>query len=213
MKYIKKFESESDYQTYLADKTYVKPNVSWATDTNAVHYDKKPLPPETRIIATFKNDGDFGASIKIVGYVGGTRPYYVIDPIEAIEHNGVQIDMSRFNGTAMIDANAQETYKYTLKSDTTIALNQFLTCNHMTSVIIPSCITSIGGSAFSGCTSLESITVLSGRPPGLGRNALNNTNNCPIYVPSDSLLLYKIDSAWSSFVSRILPITEQATKH
>lgn len=187
----------------MEDKDYVKPNVSWATDTNAVHYDKKPAPPETRIVATFKNDTNFNATIKIVGYIYMRPSYYVIDPIEAIEHDGHQIDMNRFDGTAMIGPNEQETFKYTLIDDTAIANNQFVICSDMTSVTIPSCITSIGGSAFSGCTSLESITVLATNPPTLGKGAFANTNDCPIYVPSNAILEYKMAVGWTGLESRI----------
>lgn len=187
----------------------MKPNVSWATDTNAVHYDKKPAPPETRIVATFKNDGAFAANIDIVGYVNGRNPHYVIDPIEAIEHDGTTMDMSRFTGSEMIEAKARETFKYTLKDDTTIANNQFAICNHMTSVTIPSCITSIGSEAFSGCTSLESITCKAKTPPTFtGKAPFSETNDCPIYVPALSIMRYRSAEGWSALSSRIQMITE-----
>lgn len=203
MKYIKKFESESDYQAYLVDKDYAKPNVSWTTDTNAVHYDKKPSPPETRIVATFKNDNDYAVGVNIVGNLSGA---YVIDPIEAIEHDGVQIDMNKFDGTTTIKPNEQETFKYTLKDNTVIAANQFSTCNYMTSVTIPSSITSIGAGAFDACSLLESITCEATTPPTLGRHVFSGTNDCPIYVPQSVVLVYKANAMWSGFSSRIFPI-------
>jgi hypothetical protein len=41
----------------------------------------------------------------------------------------------------------------------------------------------------------------------LGASAFNDTNNCPIYVPSESVETYKAASNWSSYASRIQSIT------
>jgi len=40
----------------------------------------------------------------------------------------------------------------------------------------------------------------------LGASAFNDTNNCPIYVPSESVEAYKSASGWSNYASRIQPI-------
>ena len=208
MKYIKNFELESDYQDYLEGSEYLKPNVSWSKDENIVHYDKKTLPTETRIVATFRNDTAFNAPTKIVGYVAGREPYYVISPIDNIERNGETIDMGRFNGTVIISANSENTYMYTLKDITEIADNQFITCNSMTSVIIPSCIESIGTMAFSECTSLQEIVCKAETPPTITASTFSDTNNCPIYVPADSITAYTSANGWSDLSSRITQIIE-----
>ena len=68
-------------------------------------------------------------------------------------------------------------------------------------VEIGSGVTSIGEGAFQHCSSLQSITVEATTPPTLGNNALLSTNDCPIYVPCQSLEAYK--TAWSAYESRI----------
>lgn len=67
-------------------------------------------------------------------------------------------------------------------------------------------VTSIGTSAFQYCRSLTSITINAVTPPILGTSAFNDTNNCPIYVPSGSVNAYKAASGWSTYSSRIQAI-------
>ena len=92
-------------------------------------------------------------------------------------------------------------------SVTSIGTYAFQNCRSLTTISIPTGVTSIGMSAFNGCTSLTSITVEATTPPTLSSaNAFNNTNNCPIYVPSESVDTYKAASRWSSLSSRIQAI-------
>lgn len=82
----------------------------------------------------------------------------------------------------------------------------FGSCSSLSSVTIPSSVTRIDSNAFAYCRSLQSITVEATTPPALGSNAFNNTNNCPIYVPCQSVDTYKAASGWSTYASRIQPI-------
>jgi len=94
-----------------------------------------------------------------------------------------------------------------------IGNNTFEKCSGMTTLTIGSGVTTIGHHAFSGCSVLTSITCLATTPPTLEKNfpygqsyAFNNTNNCPIYVPSGSVNTYKNASEWSRYSSRIQAI-------
>lgn len=88
-------------------------------------------------------------------------------------------------------------------SVTTIDSNAFRYCTSLTSVTIPSGVTSIGSRAFANCTSLTSVTVLPTTPPTMTA-AFGSTNNCPIYVPSESVTAYQ--TAWATYASRITAI-------
>lgn len=92
-------------------------------------------------------------------------------------------------------------------SVTTIGSNAFRPCTGLTSITIGTGISSIAMYAFYGCSSLTSITVNAATPPSLANaNAFNNTNNCPIYVPSGSVNAYKAASNWKTYASRIQAI-------
>jgi len=53
---------------------------------------------------------------------------------------------------------------------------------------------------------LTSVTCEALTPPTLGSNAFNYTNNCPIYVPSQSVAAYKTAANWSTYASKIRAI-------
>ena len=91
-------------------------------------------------------------------------------------------------------------------SVTSIGFNAFNRCNKLNSVTIGNSVTIIGGNAFYGCSALTSVTIQATTPPTLNSNAFNSTNNCPIYVPAESVDAYKTATNWSSYASRINPI-------
>ena len=104
----------------------------------------------------------------------------------------------------------------------------FENCNHLTSIDIPDSVTNIRGSAFKYCTGLTSVHIGSGvtfigqdafryctnltgitidavTPPSLSSSGgvFDNTNNCPIYVPCNSLTSYRTASGWTSYTTRL----------
>ena len=93
-------------------------------------------------------------------------------------------------------------------SVTSIGGNAFENCTSLTSCTIGNGVTSIGGNAFKACYVLTSVTVNATTPPTLGYSAFDNTNSCPIYVPSASVETYKSASSWSSYASRIQAIPQ-----
>ena len=89
---------------------------------------------------------------------------------------------------------------------TVIEYEVFSGCQELTSINIPASVTSIYH-AFHNCSSLTSITINATTPPTLRVDVFNNTNNCPIYVPSASVDAYKSAEGWSSYASRIQAIS------
>ena len=86
---------------------------------------------------------------------------------------------------------------------TSIGSSAFRNCSGLTSITIPSGVTSIGTYAFRNCSGLTSVTVEATTPPTLSTAAFDGTNDCPIYVPCNSLNAYKSANRWSTYASRI----------
>ena len=82
----------------------------------------------------------------------------------------------------------------------------FQYCTGLTSVEIPNRVTRISTWAFRGCSNLTSITVNSVTPPTVSSDSFVSTNNCPIFVPCESVDTYKAAANWSTYASRIQAI-------
>ena len=86
-------------------------------------------------------------------------------------------------------------------------------CSSLSSVTIPENITNIGSNAFRDCSSLQWIECLPTTPPNMITSLeMDNTNNCPIYVPDASVDTYKSAAIWgTSYGDRIFPISDKAS--
>ncbi|MBR6423542.1 MAG: leucine-rich repeat protein [Bacteroidales bacterium] len=75
----------------------------------------------------------------------------------------------------------------------------------------PSSLTRISGyGSLSYCPNITEFTFNSVNPPTLARaGMLDNTNNCPIYVPAGSVDAYKAAQYWSDYAARIQAIEVQ----
>ena len=92
-------------------------------------------------------------------------------------------------------------------SVTEISHDAFYSCSKLKNISIPSNVTSIGNRALRYCSGLTSITVEATTPPTLSEySVFDGTNNCPIYVPSQSVDAYKSATNWSTYASRIQAI-------
>ena len=76
------------------------------------------------------------------------------------------------------------------------------------SIVIGSGVTSIGEYAFviTGNHALTSITINAATPPSITSNSFDETNYCPIYVPCNSVEVYKSASGWTRYADRIFGI-------
>ena len=79
----------------------------------------------------------------------------------------------------------------------------------LSSITIPASVTSVGASAFDGCTGLEYVIFEATVPPTLGTSAFQQTNDCPIYVPDESVLAYQTATNYTSYSARIKGISNK----
>ena len=92
-------------------------------------------------------------------------------------------------------------------SVTNIGRNAFRYCSGATSITIGSGVKAFGRYAFSQCKALTSITINAIAVPYAESGVFDTTNNCPIYVPAESVQAYKRYRPFTSYASRIQPIT------
>ena len=82
-----------------------------------------------------------------------------------------------------------------------IPMAMFYKCESLHSVTIPADVTSIVMTAFMGCTKLEEVTCLATTPPTADPAAFITllTNQISLYVPDESVDLYKAAPVWKDF--------------
>lgn len=66
----------------------------------------------------------------------------------------------------------------------------------------------MGNYSCSAGTKMKAIIIRATTPPTLGSGVFDNTKNCPIYVPDASVDAYKSATNWTTYASRIKPLSE-----
>ena len=96
---------------------------------------------------------------------------------------------------------------------TTIGEWAFGECNNLKNVIIGSSVKVLEAAAFAYCSSIETITCYSMRPPTVNQDALYGLDYSTIvYVPADYLNTYKMHDAWGLYDVRPLGATSAETE-
>ncbi len=81
----------------------------------------------------------------------------------------------------------------------------FQNCTSLTSIIIPDSVTEIGGEVFENCTSLTEVYCKATTPPSCEYGMFeNNASGRKIYVPMESVKVYKSASVWSYYADAIV---------
>lgn len=142
---------------------------------------------------------EIGTNVKTIGNSAfhGDSALSSINISEDIESVG----SGAFDGCSSMDVETISLPKITEVED-----NSFRGCASIRAFEIGSEVSSIGGDALKGCTSLERIITKTNAPSQIVGGALDDTNNCPIYVPDASVEAYKTATNWVTYASRIQSI-------
>lgn len=120
-----------------------------------------------------------------------------------IPANITSIEESTFNNCKnLTSAVIPDNVKY-------IRMSAFWQCSSMISLTIGNSVTSIGNYAFFGCSGLTEITCKAVTPPTLENGVFQSVNkSIPLYVPAQSVELYKAADVWKEFNIQPIPGTE-----
>lgn len=136
-----------------------------------------------------------------VTFIGSAAFCYCINLTSVILPEGLE----KIEGATFSNCRALKSVNIP-NSVTSISEMTFLECSSLTSISIPKDVTVIGGMAFQGCTSLIELYCYALTPPDIGYDALKRANKCKIYVPAESVDVYKVVNGWKEYASRIQAI-------
>ena len=106
-KYLKKFGTHTEYETYIEGENVILPNVSYCDDNKDVHYN--PIPPKATVRLTFTVSEPSKERISIAGDLsplGGSTDADGLSKVETMRVDGVEVDME----TAVTKENIVDMY-------------------------------------------------------------------------------------------------------
>ena len=141
---------------------------------------------------------DYGANFK---YLFGSHvtEYIIGDEVTSI---GIQVFQYCSNLKSVTIGN----------NVTCIGNRAFQNCDSLTSVIIGKSVTSIDECAFGGCHSLKTVFNYCTTPPVLDWCSFSNSTHCTIYVPINSIDVYKTTDGWKELIIKGMVDVETMTK-
>ena len=173
-KYLKKFETHAQYETYLTGDTMARPNVSLCEDNRDVHYNQI-IPP---FFCKLTLNDDSVVNIEGEGALTSamTSAYSLTCVSVEIGELCYSIGESAFDyfsylRTITIPNSVTSIGDYTFcycsgltsvtigSGVTSIGEYAFYYCHNLTSITVPNSVRSIDEGAFHGCTGLTSVTI------------------------------------------------------
>ena len=138
-KYIKLFDTHTDYNTYITGQDKILPNVSYCENEDEVHFN--PLVIETKLVAKFNVTSTSNATA--ICYSSATSQFTEIEIDGVVQPSVVS--------SYTFDTTGEHTVKYTLADPTKIGDNAFYNCYYLSDIQFPSSVNTINTYAFYYC--------------------------------------------------------------
>ena len=153
-KYIKLFDTHSDYNTYITGQDKILPNVSYCENESECHYNPYSDP---RLIVKYTVEDNY----EEINLLCSDCEFLASDYFSKVEIDNVEVSLSDLDENYCYYELTQGEHivKYTLLDPTTIEEYLFTECNNMTSVTIPNSVTTISDNAFYYCSGLTNVTI------------------------------------------------------
>ena len=151
IKYLKLFETTSDYEAYINGEGVVLPNVSVAKDAPKIVY-YNPIPPFFVKLSLNK-----GEVVELQG--SGELTSAMVSPYKSSVVSAEIGELCTSIGYAAFSSCSDLTSVTIPDSVTSIGFQAFGWCDGLTSITIPNSVTGIDSSAFWSCDNLTSVTI------------------------------------------------------
>ena len=136
-----------------------------------------------------------------------------------VEYNGKVYSIVRIDEAAFYEYTSLTSLSIP-KTVTNIGASAFYGCTSLSKVLITASVQTIGSAAFANCTSLEEITCLAAIPPTRSNPLVDgdvfdgvDVANVLLYVPMESIELYRNADQWKDFQIRVYYGSEECHEY
>jgi hypothetical protein len=137
----------------------------------------------------------------------GNSAFYHCDNLESFntvnEPSSTKVNISAIGNNVFANTAIKE-LNFLYSSFSTVN-GTFRNCLNLETLYLPKTVTQIGEEAFENCSKLVNMFIAATNPPSLSVDAFNIiSDRMTIYVPSESVDMYKTTASWSDYADRIV---------
>lgn len=202
MKYLKQFNTETDYLSFKDSTNWVTPNVSWIKEMldNSVRYSTKIL-PKYRIYCVYDIDNT-SSETRLYNKSCAEMTEMIVDGVKMLPQQSYKFDTTGNHSvefcfsSPVIDTTYLFSYMFRLSeayiSDeiTSLADGMFKDCGNLSTVVFGRNVTNIGDYTLQNCSNMRRIVVCSDNLPSTGSNSFDLTCNVTVNGYEDITVYY-----------------------